>query len=258
MKNFNLKVNRLIVLLKYKLFKNPQRSFFTLIVAGFLLLCFQNFSIQQSLKEVQKEVHAKGFPTVPDGVPKEVELNENFNEDAAPQVNKKPFKPKRETLESILSVHADDSEDDIAVKKYVERFSKVAMAEKEKFGIPASVKMAQAIVETNSGRSKLATDNNNHFGIKCFSKKCAKGHCSNFSDDSHKDFFRKYGSAWESWRAHSTMIANGKYKVLLKYGDDYEKWCRGLKKLGYATASHYDQTLINLIEKYHLWVLDQE
>lgn len=156
-------------------------------------------------------------------------------------------------------IFADAPEDDaetLTVKAYVRRFRKVARVEMEKYGIPASIKMAQAIVESNAGRSSLSTKNNNHFGMKCFSHTCKKGHCSNFGDDSHKDFFRKYNTAWESWRSHSKLIANGKYKSLLKYGNDYKKWAKGLKRLGYATAPHYDQTLINTIEKYHLYELD--
>lgn len=149
-----------------------------------------------------------------------------------------------------------DTKKDREIKEYIRRFKDVAIAEKERYGIPASVKMAQAIVESGAGSSGLARNNNNHFGIKCFSKSCKKGHCSNFGDDSHKDFFRKYGSAWESWRAHSEMIAGGRYKELLKYGDDYKKWAKGLKKLGYATAKHYEQTLVGMIEKYHLETLD--
>lgn len=151
-----------------------------------------------------------------------------------------------------------DNEKDRRIKAYIRRFKDTAISEKEKFGIPASVKMAQAIVESNAGQSALSTKNNNHFGIKCFSKTCNKGHCSNFGDDSHKDFFRKYPSHWESWRAHSEMIANGRYKALLKHGDDYRKWARGLKELGYATAKHYEQTLVEMIEKYHLYTLDDQ
>ncbi len=145
----------------------------------------------------------------------------------------------------------------LRTKAYIRRFKDLALEESERYGIPASVKMAQGILETNAGTSQLAKKNHNHFGVKCFSRSCKKGHCSNFGDDSHKDFFRKYGSAWESWRAHSKMIVSGKYKSLLKYGDDYEEWAKGLKKLGYATAGHYDKTLIELIEKYHLDELDK-
>ena len=113
-----------------------------------------------------------------------------------------------------------------------------------------------ALVESNAGRSRLSTNNNNHFGIKCFSKNCTKGHCSNFNDDHHKDFFRKYSSAWESWRAHSSMLANGRYSELKQYGKDYRAWAKGLKELGYATDKNYTTKLIRLIEKYRLDLLD--
>ncbi len=151
-----------------------------------------------------------------------------------------------------------ESDDDKTknVKAYIRRFKHVAEAEQEKFGIPASVKMAQAIVESNAGKSKLSKQNHNHFGIKCFSRSCKKGHCTNFGDDSHKDFFRKYETNWESWRAHSLLITNGKYNSLLKHGNDYRKWAKGLKKLGYATARDYEETLIATIEKYQLDELD--
>jgi hypothetical protein len=154
---------------------------------------------------------------------------------------------------------ADEEGDDAdtrRTKAYIRRFKDMAVEESKRYGIPASVKMAQGILETNSGSSQLAKKNNNHFGVKCFSRTCRKGHCSNFGDDSHKDFFRKYDNAWESWRAHSKMIVSGKYKTLLKHGDDYEAWAKGLKKLGYATAKHYDKTLVELIERYHLDELD--
>lgn len=161
--------------------------------------------------------------------------------------------------ETMTDIFADSPTDDaktLNIKAYVRRFRKVAKVEMEKYGIPASIKMAQAILESQAGRSSLATKNNNHFGVKCFSRTCKKGHCSNFGDDSHKDFFRKYNTAWESWRAHSILLANGKYKSLLKYDKDYRKWAHGLKRLGYATDPNYDQTLIDLIEKYQLYLLD--
>jgi len=149
-----------------------------------------------------------------------------------------------------------DTDKDRLVKSYVRRFQKIAVQEMKKFGIPASVKMAQAIIESNAGTSLLSTKNNNHFGIKCFSKKCGKNHCSNFGDDHHKDFFRKYDNAWESWRSHSKMIVGGRYKELLKYGTDYAAWAKGLKKLGYATDKRYAEKIIETIETYHLYVLD--
>ena len=151
---------------------------------------------------------------------------------------------------------ADDAETRRA-KAYIRRFRKVARAEMKKFGIPASIKMAQALVESRAGTSQLARENNNHFGIKCFSKSCKKGHCSNFGDDHHKDFFRIYPTAWESWRAHSLMLTRGRYRKLLDYGTDYRKWAYGLKELGYATDPSYAETLIRTIEEFQLWRLDR-
>ncbi|HHB78558.1 MAG TPA: hypothetical protein ENK85_04935 [Saprospiraceae bacterium] len=143
-------------------------------------------------------------------------------------------------------------------ENYIRHYAKVAIAEHKKFGIPASIKMAQALVESRAGESTLARKNHNHFGIKCFSRKCKAGHCSNLTDDSHKDFFRIYHSAWESWRAHSQLLMSKKYKPLLKYGDDYKAWAKGLKKLGYATDKNYDKKLIQIIETYKLYRLDAQ
>lgn len=136
---------------------------------------------------------------------------------------------------------------------YIKRFAKVAIAEQKKFGIPASIKLAQGLLESNAGKSRLCTMYNNHFGIKCYSKTCKKGHCSNYSDDSHKDFFRTYETAWESWRHHSQFLQGDRYKHLQALGtDDYKGWAKGLKKAGYATDKNYDKKLIDIIELYGL------
>lgn len=140
---------------------------------------------------------------------------------------------------------------------FIKKFSPVAKVEMKKFGIPASVKMAQALIESNAGHSRLATVNNNHFGIKCFSRNCEEGHCTNATDDHHKDFFRKYNSAWESWRSHSELLQNTRYQGLKEYGTNYKKWAHGLKNAGYATDEKYATKLINTIEKYQLYKLDE-
>lgn len=134
--------------------------------------------------------------------------------------------------------------------KYVDRYAKIAKTEMSKYGIPASITLAQGLLESNIGKSTLATQNKNHFGIKCFSRKCAKGHCSNFADDSHKDFFRIFANSWESYRAHSLLLKNNKrYSRLFKLRrTDYKGWAKGLKKAGYATDKTYANKLIKLIE----------
>jgi flagellum-specific peptidoglycan hydrolase FlgJ len=142
--------------------------------------------------------------------------------------------------------------------QYVKRFHTVAQTEMEKYGIPASITLAQGLLESNVGESKLATHNNNHFGIKCFSKSCSKGHCSNFTDDSHKDFFRKYKSSWESYRAHSLLLKRSdRYQQLFRLRkNDYKSWAHGLKKAGYATDQRYAEKIINLIEDLKLYKYD--
>ena len=142
---------------------------------------------------------------------------------------------------------------------YISRFAEVSQAEMKKYGIPASIILAQGLIETNAGDSRLAKQNNNHFGMKCFSKKCGKGHCSNFTDDTHKDFFRKYKSSWESYRAHSHLLNGKRYKHLKKLGTkNYKDWARGLKKAGYATDRRYAEKLINIIEELKLQQYDNE
>lgn len=141
---------------------------------------------------------------------------------------------------------------------YVKRFYKIAQKEMETYKIPASITLAQGLLESNVGESRLATKNNNHFGIKCFSRKCKKGHCSNFTDDSHKDFFRKYRSSWESFRAHSQLLKAKRYQPLYDLAlTDYRGWAKGLKKAGYATDPNYAEKIIELIDDLELYEYDE-
>ena len=144
-----------------------------------------------------------------------------------------------------------------SVEKYVARYSKIAVQEMKKYGIPASISLAQGLVESRYGTSKLAVRNNNHFGMKCFSKNCKDGHCTNFEDDHHKDFFRRYKTPWESWRAHSLMLANGRYARLKKHGKNYKNWAYGLESLGYATDKTYAEKLIGVVQRYNLQRFDR-
>ncbi len=143
------------------------------------------------------------------------------------------------------------------VNEYVSQYGNIAITEMQKFGVPASISLAQGLIESRAGTSKLAKRNQNHFGIKCFSRHCKKGHCTNFTDDSHKDFFRAFKNPWESWREHSRMISTGRYAKLKHHGRDYRKWAYGLKSLGYATDRTYAEKLIGIIEEYELYKYDR-
>jgi flagellum-specific peptidoglycan hydrolase FlgJ len=143
------------------------------------------------------------------------------------------------------------------VNAYVSRYVPIAKIEQNLYGVPTSITLAQGLLESDAGGSRLATENNNHFGIKCFSQTCAKGHCKNFTDDTHKDFFLVHKSAWDSYRAHSLFLQKPRYKHLLNLNQtDYKGWANGLSAAGYATDKRYADKLITLIEALELYKYD--
>ncbi len=167
-----------------------------------------------------------------------------------------------EELEAKLTAYVAPAKEWTAKQKrqlaYVDKYKLVALAEMNTHGIPASITLAQGLLESGTGKSTLARKNNNHFGIKCFSKKCRKGHCSNHSDDHHKDFFRKFESPEESFRAHSQVLMKDRYQSLFSLPiTDYKSWSHGLRKAGYATDPRYGDKLIRMIESLELWRYDQ-
>lgn len=155
-----------------------------------------------------------------------------------------------------ISVKETPSE---AVYAYIEKYSAIAVSEMHRSGVPASITLAQGIIESRSGRSSLAVSNKNHFGMKCTSKRCKKGHCTNHTDDTHKDFFKKYSSVEASFKDHSDLLNNHHYKKLHKlhrHGRDFRAWAYGLKAAGYATDKTYAEKLIGAIERYDLFKYD--
>lgn len=143
-------------------------------------------------------------------------------------------------------------QDRISTEDYIETYKDVAIQKMKEYKIPASITLAQGILESGSGNSKLAKKANNHFGIKCHKE--WKGKTYHMDDDAKDECFRKYGDAADSYRDHSIFLTQrGRYSFLFDYEiTDYENWAKGLKKAGYATNPKYPQLLINLIEKYDL------
>jgi flagellum-specific peptidoglycan hydrolase FlgJ len=141
-------------------------------------------------------------------------------------------------------------------EEYVMRFYKTAQQEHKQFGIPASIKLAQGLLESASGTSTLSKKTNNHFGIKWTSNH--KGGYVVAKDDKPNDRFRKYKSAWFSYRDHSKFLMMDRYKPCRDCGKDYECWARQLKKCGYATAPHYAESLIAIIDRNKLYKYDNE
>ncbi|WP_406824630.1 glucosaminidase domain-containing protein [Pedobacter sp. KACC 23697] len=139
---------------------------------------------------------------------------------------------------------------------YIDEFKGVAIEEMNSAGIPASITLAQGILESGSGNSDLAKYANNHFGIKCTSEWKGKNY---FRDDDQKnDCFRVYKDARESFRDHSEFLKRKRYSFLFQLDkNDYKSWAQGLKTAGYATNPRYPDLLINTIEKYELYQYDQ-
>ena len=143
------------------------------------------------------------------------------------------------------------------VKHYIEKYQRVAVNEMNLYKIPASITLAQGILESTAGTSKLATNANNHFGIKCHKEWTGK---TFFQDDETKnECFRKYGNPLESFRDHSHFLTRrDRYKVLFELDiTDYQGWARGLKSAGYATNPKYADILIKTIETYKLQKFDK-
>lgn len=138
-----------------------------------------------------------------------------------------------------------------AMLAYVEKYAPAAIRAMNNYGIPASITLAQGLLESNAGESKLALESNNHFGIKC-RRKCKGCTCRNYTDDDVYDMFRVFESAWESYEEHSVLLTSSRYEHLQKYGKDFKSWAYGLKRAGYATDKTYGQKLIRLIKNLDL------
>ena len=138
---------------------------------------------------------------------------------------------------------------------YIDQYKNIAIAEMEKYGIPASIKLAQALLESGNGNSTLARDANNHFGIKCGGTWTGKSIMK--SDDNPNDCFRVYDNPEQSFKDHSQFLLRKRYEKLFSLDkNDYRGWARGLKDAGYATNPRYPELLIDLIERYELYKYD--
>lgn len=140
---------------------------------------------------------------------------------------------------------------------YIDKYSSIAVSNQKKYKIPASITLAQAILESGGGTSQLTKKSNNHFGIKCHSD--WKGGKVYFDDDNKDDCFRKYKNAEESYKDHAEFLQKNRYSSLFKLNiQDYKGWARGLQKCGYATNKAYANRLIKIIEDYELYRYDSE
>lgn len=140
-------------------------------------------------------------------------------------------------------------------REYIERFGEMAVAQQRQYGIPASITLAQGLLESAAGRSTLAREGNNHFGIKCHNT--WQGASMLRDDDAPDECFRVYDSAEQSFADHSQFLTRKRYQSLFEHDvTDYASWARGLSSCGYATDPNYADRLIAIIERYSLYDFD--
>ncbi len=174
--------------------------------------------------------------------------------------------PKQRVLQSSGPAKGKDSRPPVihntlprtstSAQNYIDNYKDIAIAEMDQYGIPASIKLAQALLESGNGNSALALQANNHFGIKCAGD--WKGRYVLKDDDSTDDCFRSYNNPEESFRDHSQFLLRKRYAALFELNkDDYKGWAQGLKRAGYATNPRYADLLIDLIERYELYRYDR-
>lgn len=172
------------------------------------------------------------------------------------QASKKTSKSTKEpeVLEATSNVKVTPE----IVTKYIDDFKGIAKNNMTQYGIPASITLAQGILESGSGTGVLSVKANNHFGIKCHQG--WTGPSVRHDDDSAQECFRKYEKASESYRDHSLFLTTrSRYASLFELPkDDYKAWAKGLKAAGYATDPKYPDKLISLIERYQLYQYDEE
>ncbi|MEG0700022.1 MAG: glucosaminidase domain-containing protein [Muribaculaceae bacterium] len=138
---------------------------------------------------------------------------------------------------------------------YIDIYKNIAVLHQQEYGIPASITLAQGLLESGAGASILASEGNNHFGIKCHKDWTGEG--IYHDDDEAQECFRKYDNASQSYEDHAKFLKKMRYKPLFELSiTDYKSWAKTLKACGYATDPAYPDKLIDIIERYELYNYD--
>ena len=165
--------------------------------------------------------------------------------------------PRDEGFREVERKPAPRNNYSYTVESYIQEYAPIAREEMQLYRIPASITLAQGILESGAGNGDLTRRANNHFGIKCHDWTGEKAY---HDDDRRGECFRKYRHAKYSYRDHSLFLANrSRYAFLFDLdSDDYKGWAKGLRKAGYATDRRYPDKLIDLIERYELYRYDSD
>lgn len=157
----------------------------------------------------------------------------------------------------LLYWHTCYGQSSTDIQSYITQYKEIALEQEQQYGIPASITLAQGILESGAGKSSLTHNTNNHFGIKAFADWTGPVYLA-WDDEQQKSRFRKYPSAIDSFKDHSMFLKkNNRYRNLFSISVyDYRAWAIGLQKAGYATADNYAKALIGFIDAYKLYTLN--
>lgn len=158
---------------------------------------------------------------------------------------------------SIVCFMGGRAQSSADIQAYIARFKQIALEQERQYGIPAPITLAQGILESGAGKSGLARNANNHFGIKSYGGWTGRTYAA-WDDEASKSHFRWYDSAADSYKDHSKfLVGNGRYSSLFnKSVYDYRGWANGLQKAGYATSPTYAKALIGYIDTYRLYAIN--
>lgn len=203
-------------------------------------------------------VTTKKAPVKPKSeVVRTIKKNNTSSANATNPILSKPVKKEQSNRETevIVSTSKTVVTNDVVVA-YVSQFKDIAMGNMRNYGIPASIILAQGILESGAGRGDLAINANNHFGIKCHEG--WTGESVKHDDDAAQECFRKYNNPSESFKDHALFLTGrSRYSKLFGFSKgDYKAWARGLRVAGYATDPRYPDKLISYIERYQLHQYD--
>lgn len=220
----------------------------------FCLLTLVSCGVKNNSKLTGKKVKSKELVTKEQYRAQQKKAEEQRHSQEEARKDRRTAARNNEVLEatSRISVTSD------IIQDYILQYKDIAKNNMSSYGIPASITLAQGVLESGSGQGTLSRNANNHFGIKCHKE--WEGPSVRHTDDAPDECFRKYEAPEESYRDHSLfLVSRSRYNDLFQLDkDDYEGWAHGLKKAGYATDPKYATKLISLIERYTLDQYDRE
>lgn len=220
----------------------------------FVVSCNANKSVVRTSKPDLR----KSETQVVQRVKKQIYRPTSQNKPLATTKKDTPTNEKFATASEVLEATTRVKVTTQMVLAYIEKYKGIARENMIKTGIPASITLGQAILESGAGTGPLSVQANNHFGIKCHKE--WTGPSIKYTDDAENECFRKYDQPSESFKDHSYFLTSRpRYSELFKFEkDDYKSWAYGLKAAGYATDTKYPDKLIGLIERYQLNKYDAE